>query len=424
MKQPSLMPVFQQIKDYKLTYFRKDLFSAFMVSLLLIPQGMAYAILAGLPPVYGLYTAIFPAIMYGLFGLSRQLSVGPVAVISIMVFAGVAPLADPGTASYLAYVVFLTLLVGLVQMLMAVLRIGALMQFVPHSVIQGFTSALALTIILNQIGQLIGVSFARELPFFFAVIDFGEKLPTAHVNTMIFSLLLLIFYFISKRSKVLPPTLVFIVISTAIVIIFSLEQYMIKTVGVIPSGLPSFSIPLLIENQWINLIPLAFFIAVISFLESFVMASSLNEKIKDVLDPNQELFALGLANVFGSFFCSIPVAGAFSRSAVSAQSGARTSLNSLFATLFVILVLSYFTEGFVHLPLAALALMIIFAAKNLIDLPYNSLKNKQINNHDFILCMTFVSSLAFGLTYGILIGLVLSFISVWILKFRSSYRKE
>ncbi len=386
---------------------KDDLTAAMTVAIFLIPQGMAYALLAGLPPVYGLYTAIFPTIIYGLFGSSRQLSVGPAAVVSILVFASIAPLAEPFSMAYIVLVIFLTLVVGLIQMLLAVLRVGGLMRFVPQGVIRGFISAIAVTIILNQVGQFVDISFNRDAPFFYALFDLLRHIPEANNHVLFFSFLLLILFFIIKKINILSPTLLFIIISTVLVAFFSLDQWQIKTVGHVPHGLPLFKMPVFIKTVWVDLLPIAILIAFISFLESFAMANALSKKSKETIDPNQELFALGLANVIGSFFSAFPVAGALSRSAINAQAGARTGLSSMFAALYVILVLSFFTEAFTYLPLSALALIIMVAAKNLVDLPKLSL-NRTMTKEDWLIILTFLSALSLGLQQGFFVGMVLS----------------
>ncbi|MBP3951018.1 SulP family inorganic anion transporter [Bacillus suaedae] len=402
-----LFPIIHQLSKYSRHSFFADLYAAFMVALLLIPQGMAYAILAGLPPVYGLYAAIFPAIIYSLLGSSRQLSVGPVAVIAIMTFTEIAKIATPGSIQYISLVIFLTLLVGLLQMLMAICRVGSLMRYISPSVLRGFTSALALTIILNQLGQLIDVTFAKELPFFFALLDLIKQFPEAQFASVAFTAILIVIYGCSLVVKKVPTTLLFIISSTLLVSFFTLEDFQIKTIGVIPSGLPDVEFPVLILEHWHILIPLALFISLISFLESFAMAQALNKKAREALDPNQELFALGMANTVGSFFSSFPVAGAFSRSAVSEQAGARTALSSLLAAIMVILALSYLTSAFIHLPQSALAIIIVLAARKLIHLPALS---EQWNIDTLLVSITFLSSLLLGIKLGFIVGVSLSFV--------------
>ncbi|SFE61751.1 SulP family inorganic anion transporter [Alteribacillus iranensis] len=380
-----------------LQLWKNDAYAACLVALLLIPQAIAYAMIAGVPAVYGLYASIFPLLVYSLVGSSPLLSVGPVAVVSVMVYTGLTPLAFPGSPLYLALVAFLTLSVGLLQVFFAVVRLGTLFRYVPHSVMRGFINALALTIILHQVSTLTGISFQSELPFLQALADFGRKLVTLQQPVFLFSCLLIVLYVFLRRSRVPSPSLLLVVISSLVVFYFHLEHAGIEKVGAIQSGWPAWDIPDLLVAYVPDILPLAFFIALISFLESYTMAVQLQSDQPSKLDPNQELFALGLANVTGSLVQAFPVAGAFSRSAVNRDARARTRMASLLTALFVLLLSVYFTMPLTYLPLPALAVIIIFAAYRLIHW-------RSIGTHPIVLITT-LSCLTLGLKMGFCIGI-------------------
>ncbi|WP_240376190.1 SulP family inorganic anion transporter [Bacillus piscicola] len=398
--------------------FRQDSYAGFMVALLLIPQAIAYAMAAGVPPAYGLYASIFPLIVYSLAGSSPLLSVGPVAVISIMVFTGLSPIAAPGSALFLSLVAMLTLMTGLLQMAFAVMRLGRLFQSIPPSVLRGFMNALALTIILNQIGPFLGISFQKELPFVPALGDLVHKLPHAEWPVLLFSFVLLGLYYFLRAVRVPSPSLVVVLVSGLAVYFFHLENVGVQLAGPVTSGLPTWEIPTLLLPYVPTLLPLAFFIAVIGFLESFTMATHLPQQQEKKVDPNQELFALGLANCTGSFVNAIPVAGAFSRSAVNKDAGAKTRVSSLFSASCVLFLSMFFAEPLAYLPRAVLAIIIMVAAAKLIDWP--SIGKKPL------VFITTAASLLLGLQSGFIIGLgaaLLSYILVMLGNSKPTFRR-
>ncbi|RSL32341.1 hypothetical protein D7Z54_15710 [Salibacterium salarium] len=407
----NFFPIKSQLKGYNIQTLKQDSYAGLMVAFLLVPQAIAYAMLAGVPAVNGLYASIFPLFVYSVLGSSALLSVGPVAVVSIMVFTGLAPAASSDEGVFLPLVALLSLTVGLLQILFSVLRFGTLFQYVPAAVLRGFMNALALTIILHQLDPLLGIAFQKKLPFIPTLGDLLRQLSDIQFPILLFSSALLLIYFI-LRSKGFPsPSLVIVVISAVVVYFFPLKEHGIQLVGTIKAGFPTWEVPELLMSYLPTILPLAFFIALISFLESYTMATQMEKNKKTRIDPNQELFALGLANVTGSCVQAIPVAGAFSRSAVNKDSNAKTSMSSVFSACFVLLLISFFTAPLAYLPHAALAIIIIFAAHKLIH--WNSIVTKPL------VMITFVSSLVFGLKIGFLTGVGVSILLYWCNKYKS-----
>ncbi|OLS38951.1 hypothetical protein BTR22_04720 [Alkalihalophilus pseudofirmus] len=402
-----MIPLLNQFHNYRVKDVKSDLFAAMMVASLLVPQSMAYALLAGLPPVYGFYSAIIPLFVYGVFGPSRQLSVGPVAVLSIMTFTTVSTLAPIGSPLYLQLVIMTTLLTGLLQLGLSICRAGTLIKWIPGPVISGFTLVLALTIILNQLQHIGNVSFNKELPFFFAVLDFIHSIHLVDWATLLFSSFLFIIYFVTKHTaSKLPAVLWLLAAGIIVTYVMKFDRKGLPVVGEVTSAMPAFIQPAILIEYLPALLPLAVMIALIGYMESIAMVNQLNKKRKEQIKPNQELFTLGLANTIGSFFCCFPVAGAFSRSAVNADSGAKSGLASIFCAVFLLIILTLFTGLFAYLPMAALAIIIIVAAVRLVDV--NMMLGRKIDRKAYgLFVMTAVGCGVFGLIEGFVLGVVM-----------------
>lgn len=406
------IPAFEWLTNYKRDDLSGDISAGLIVAIMLIPQGMAYAMLAGLDPVIGLYTSTIPLVVYALFGTSRQLAVGPVAMVSLLVLSGVSTLAEPGTAEYISFVLLLMLMVGLIQMLLGVLKLGFLVNFLSHAVISGFTSAAAIIIGLSQLKDLTGVHYeAGKSEVFLLIAEaikrFTEINPITFIIGLISILLLVVF---KKYFKKIPGPIVVVAFSILAVYGFKLYEYGVSIVGVVPKGLPGISIPAFNLDSVIALLPIALTITFVGFMESIAMAKAIAAKEKYKINANQELIGLGLANVSGSFFSAYPVTGGFSRSAVNYQSGARTPLASMITAVLIMLTLLFFTDLFYYLPKAVLAAIIMVAVYSLID--FGEAKQLfKINRADgWTWFITFGSTLVLGIQKGIFIGIVFSLI--------------
>ena len=377
---------------------------------MLIPQGMAYALIAGLPPVYGLYASVVPQLIYAIFGTSRQLSVAPVAMDSLLVATGVSVLAAEGSEAYITFAIMLAFLMGLTQLLLGVIRMGFITNLLARPVISGFTSAAALIIGLNQLKYLIGVDIEKSNQVVSIVINAVKSIEFTHLPTLIIGIAgIVLIKSLKKFAPKVPGALMAVVLGILVVSFMGLDQKGVSIVEEVPSGLPQLIMPDLRLETIQKLLPLALTIAVVAFMEAYSVAKAIEAKRRDYkVLPNQELIGLGAANLIGSFFQSYPVTGGFSRSAVNHQSGANTPLSSIISAVLVALTLLFLTPLFYDLPHAILAAIIMVAVSGLIDFSYVK-ELWQTNKVEFVLLMaTFIITLQFGMVPGIVGGIILS----------------
>ena len=389
------------------------------VAVLLIPQGMAYALIAGLPPIYGLYAALTPQIIYAFLGTSRQLAVGPVAMDSLLVAAGLGTLSLVQPTQYIQMAILLAFLMGAIQLLLGFFRMGFIVSFLSKPVISGFTSAAAIIIGLSQLKNLLGLSLPQSNQLHKVILALFEVKEPMHLITVIISTVSILFIvFIKKWNRKIPSAIIAVTIGILAVSFFNLEEKGVAVVGVIPEGLPSFQL-LNFDSTLIKpLFPIALTLALVAFMEAISVAKAIEEKHDDYkVDPNQELIALGGANIVGSFFQSYPTTGGFSRTAVNNEAGAKTGIAALVSALLVALILAFFTHWFYYLPKAVLGAIILVAVINLIDFKFPIRLYKKRKDEFVLLLITFLSTLFLGITEGILIGIVLS---ILILLYRTS----
>lgn len=405
------IPAIEWMGSYKKSDLSGDINAGLIVAIMLIPQGMAYAMLAGLPPVIGLYASTIPLIIYALFGTSRQLAVGPVAMVSLLVLSGVSLLAEPGTDEYISLVLLLMLMIGVIQLLLGVFKLGFIVNFLSHAVISGFTSAAAIIIGLSQLKQLIGVSLEADKNVFLILAETVRRAAEINPVTLAIGLGSIAMLIVMKKYvKRIPGPLFVVVFSILAVYLFNLQDVGVKIVGEVPSGLPSFSLPAMQLDAIIALLPIALTISFIGYMESIAMAKAIAAKEKYKINPDRELVGLGLANVGGSFFAGYPVTGGFSRSAVNYQAGARTPLATIITAFLIILTLLFFTGLFYYLPNAVLAAIIMVAVYSLIDIKEakNLFKVNKVDGWTWML--TFLATLFIGIEQGIIIGVIFSLI--------------
>ncbi len=386
---------------------------------MLIPQGMAYALIAGLPPVYGLYASVVPQIIYAVFGTSRQLSVAPVAMDSLLVATGVSVLATEGTEAYVTYSILLAFFMGAAQFILGLIRMGFITNLLSKPVISGFTSAAALIIGLNQLKYLLGVDIERGHEIHKILASAFENIGDVHWATLILGVSGILFIKFSKKlNNKIPGALVAVVLGILVVFGLGLDQQGVSIVRDIPQGLPAFVLPDFSWELMRKLLPLSLTIAVVAYMEAFSVAKAIEAKRRNYrVMPNQELIALGAANIIGSLFQSYPVTGGFSRSAVNEQAGAQTPLSSIISAVLVALTLLFLTPLFYHLPHAILASIIIVAVSGLIDIKYAYTLWKTNKVELGLLLATVVVTLIFGMVPGIVSGIILS---VLILLFKAA----
>ena len=414
-----LIPILEWLPNYNSSRLKGDFIAGITVSIILIPQGIAYALIAGLPPIYGLYCALVPQLVYAIFGSSRQVAIGPVAMDSLIVATGVSTLALAGSDSYIAIAILLALMVGSIQFLLGVFRLGFIVNFLSKPVISGFTSAVALTIGINQFRNLFGVDFVQSDQIQYVLEDIWFNIIDFNFHTTVIGLISVgVIILLRKINKKIPNALLVVVVGILTIRYFGEEFSDVAIVKDIPSGLPSFSFPEIDISQMKELLPIALTLVMVGYLETISIGKSLEAKQDEYkLRPNQELIALGLSNIIGSWFKAYPSTSSFSRSAINQESGATTGMASLVSVVMVLLTLLFLTPLFYHLPKTVLAAIIIVAVFGLVNIK-EAIFLWKANNLDFwLLMVTFFSTLLFGIEYGIMIGVGLSLI---ILIFRTS----
>ncbi len=404
------LPFLGWLPTYQKTDFTKDLIAGLTVGIVLVPQGMAYAMIAGLPPVYGLYTAIMPLILYVFLGTSRQVAMGPVAMDSILVAAGLGTLALVGVESYIAMALVLSFMVGLIQFLLGLFRMGFLVHFLSKPVISGFTSGAAIIIIFSQLEHLLGTDIVGSNQFHQLVLNAFEKLGDTNVYDLMIGLLgILIIVLFKKWDKRIPAILLVVFLGILAVYSLGLQDYGVAIVGTVPEGLPMFNIPNITIKNLLDIWPIALTLALVGYLETISIGKAIEEKNSaSTIDPNQELIALGTANVVGSFFQSYISTASFSRSAINNESGASTPLASLISVVLVVLTLLFFTPLFYYLPNAILASIIMVSVFSLIDIRYPKSLFQHRKDELLVLLATFLATLFIGIKEGILIGVLFS----------------
>lgn len=403
-------PILEWLPAYRRADLPGDVSAGLTVGIMLIPQGMAYAMIAGLPPVFGLYAALIPQIIYALTGTSRQLAVGPVAMDSLLVAAGLGALSLSGIEEYIAMAIFLALFMGGIQLALGLLRMGFLVNFLSRPVISGFTSAAAIIIGLSQLKHLLGTDIEGSNQIHILLSNALGTLGETHLLTLGIGLAGIVLIKAVKRfAPRLPGALIAVVLGVLVVYGLGLDAMGVRIVGDVPGGLPGFQVPEVDAGRLSELFPIALALALIAFMEAISVAKAVEEKRgENRVDPNQELVALGLSNIMGSLFQSYPVTGGFSRTAVNDQAGARTGLASIFSALVVGLTLLFLTPAFYYLPNAVLAAIIMVAVFGLIDLKYPRQLWKNRKDEFVLLLITFGLTLGLGIKEGILLGVLFS----------------
>ncbi|WP_321284931.1 sulfate permease [uncultured Vibrio sp.] len=415
------LPISTWLPGYTRHDATKDSLAAVIVTLMLIPQSLAYAMVAGLPPVTGLYASILPLIAYTILGTSKTLAVGPVAVVSLMTAESISPLFEIGSQGYISAATTLAFLSGVVLLLMSVLRLGFLTTFLSHPVLSGFMTASGILITIGQVKHILGVPLHGE-NVIQRLIELILAIPQANLPTTLIGVSCLIALIYSRRS--LKPGLIksglspilaghitklapvfFMILSIGLVAWFGLDKKGVSVVGQIPRGLPGFSLPLLDLELIRELLPYAILISIIGFVESASVGQTLAAKRRQRIEPNQELIALSGANIVSSLNGGFPVTGGLSRSVVNYDAGAETPLAGTFTAIGIGITVLYFTPLFTYLPNAVLAATIIVAVSSLIDIKAIIHTWKSARSDAIAMLLTIVGVLAFNVEIGVLAGL-------------------
>ena len=421
------LPIFDWGRTYNQLTFTNDLVAAVIVTVMLIPQSLAYALLAGLPPEMGLYASILPIVLYAIFGTSRVLAVGPVAVVSLLTAAAVGKIAIPGTPEYIAAAITLAFMSGIILLGLGLFRLGFLANFLSHPVITGFVTASGIIIAASQMKHIFGVSADGHNILEIAT-SLRESIIELNWITLLIGSLTTVFL-LWVRKGFLPLLLklglnqrasdifakagpiIAIVATTLIAWSFSLTERGVKVVGEVPQGLPPISLPSFSMDIWTSLIGSAILMSLIGFIESISIARTLAATKRQRIDPDQELIGLGAANVGASFTSGFPVTGGFSRSVVNYDAGAETPAAGAFTAIGLGVASIFLTTLIFYLPKATLAATIIVAVLALVD--FSILKKTWIySKADFAaVAATMSFTLIMGVELGVIAGVLISILS-------------
>lgn len=417
-------PVLQWLPQYRREQAVSDLVAAVIVTIMLIPQSLAYALLAGLPAQVGLYASILPLLLYAVFGTSRTLSVGPVAVVALMTATALAPLAAPGSPEYVAGAVLLAVMSGLMLTAMGLLKLGFLTNFLSHPVVSGFMTASGVVIVASQLRHIVGIEASGHNVVEIAV-SLVENLGNVNGPTLLMGTGALAFLIFARRG--LAPGLVrlgmsaqaavmvtraapilVVLVTTLLAWGMGLGSRGVQLVGEVPSGLPELALPSLEWSVWKQLAVGALLISVVGFVESVSVGQTLAAKRRQRIDPDQELIGLGTANLGAGFSGGMPVTGGLSRSVVNFDAGAQTPAAGAYTAVGIALATLTLTPAIAYLPTATLAATIIVAVATLVDLPA-LVRTWRYSRTDFgAMLVTIVLTLAHSVEAGLVAGVGLS----------------
>ncbi len=419
-----LLPTWLQTSQWRHT-LHQDIVAGLVVGIVVIPQSLGYALLAGLPPVYGLYAAIIPVLVYAFIGASNTQAVGPVAITSIMTAQALVPFAQANSSTYIALAAFMALLVGVILVVAALLKLGWIMQFISRGVRAAFITGAALLIITGQIKYILGLSVQGDtLPQL--LYGFWQQHALINSNALIIGVGAIAVLSLNRRytangliklglseylahltSKLVP--IMVVVVASSVVYKLQLSTHGLNVVGNIPSGLPAFTLPHWPEwQQWQTLFSSALLIALIAFISSASVAKSVALQRQEPFDANKELLGLGLANISAAFFKGFPITGGFSRTAVNLEAGAKTPVAGIISALTMAMVLVLMSDWFYYLPLAVLGAGVIVAATNLLDAHTLKMAWQSDKTEAWAYLVTLFSVVVLGLQLGLLLGLFFS----------------
>ncbi len=388
---------------------KSDLMAGLTGAIIVLPQGVAFAIIAGLPPEYGLYTAIVPAVIAALFGSSHHLVSGPTTAISIVLFTTVSPLVQTGTTTYIELILTITFLAGLFQFALGLARLGALVNFVSHSVVVGFTAGAALLIGTSQLSNFLGVPGSKRHAFIHVWADLLQHVSSINPVVLAISATTLVFALLFKRFLPRMPGLLFaMVIGSLLSLVLNGKEHGVRLVGSLPAHLPPLSLPDLSTANIRSLAPPALAVAMLGLAEAVSIARAVGTKSHQRIDSNQEFIGQGLANMIGSFFSSYASSGSFTRTGVNYDAGAKTPLAAVFAAAALMLILLLIAPLTAYLPIPAMAGVLLLVAWNLVDFHHIATIIRTSRQEAAVLAVTFVATLLVELEFAIYVGVMLS----------------
>lgn len=409
-----VIPAISWLKSYRSRYFYFDLISGITLGVSMLPKAMAYALVAGLPPIYGLYASFVAPLVAILFGSNKLLFTGPVGVMTVLVFTALTPLAQPGSQEYVSLAALLSLIVGFIILIIPFLRLSFILHLISHAAVIGFVNAAAIIITATQVKHIFGVHVgdAQGLGMFVEIL---KSLP--ETNPYVLALSAFAFasmVLIKKYNPKLPEALIVLAVTSFAVYFLNLEKKGVEVIGALPSGLPLPSIPELEISQIAALITSAAVMAIVGMTESYSISKIIAYNTKQKVDLNQELIGQGLANIFTSFFQSYPVCGSFSGTSVNWSSGARTGMSIIIFSFLSLLSITLLTSTFYYLPKFMLAVIVILAVAKLFK-PQQLFEIYRINKLDGIVAfVTFGVAIVKKPDDGIIVGVVLALaLYVW-----------
>ena len=394
---------------------RQDAMAGLTGAIIVLPQGVAYALIAGLPPEYGLYAAIVPAIIAALFGSSWHLISGPTAALSIVVFTTISPLAQVGTAAYISLVLTLTLMAGLFQLMLSLARMGSLVNFVSHSVVVGFTSGAAVVIATSQIKNALGLDLQSTGNFILNWVAVADNILATHLPSLVVAALTLITLIVIKRwRRKWPNMLIAMVVGSVATQALLLTSWsgvsQIALVGEIPSQLPPLSTPLMTWDLLRQLGPGAMALGLLGLVEAVSIARSVATRSGQQIHGNQEFIGQALSNILGSFSSSYATSGSFTRTGVNYEAGATSPLAALFAALFLALIVLLFAPLAAYITLPSMAAILLMVAWNLIDWHHIKIIYRAGKNEAMVFSVTFAATLLLPMEFAIYLGVLLSLV--------------
>ena len=409
------VPILSWGRHYPRERLRGDVTAGLTVAVMLIPQGMAYATLAGMPPITGLYASIVGILAYALLGTSGALAVGPVAITSLLTVEGLAGITAPGDPTYPAVAALLALLVGGLLVVLGLLRLGVLVNLLSHPVISGFTSAAAIVIALSQLKDLLGLDIGRPDGVIETLSEVGANIGDTSLVTLALGAAAVAILVTGRRlAPRFPSALLVVVLGSLATWALSLHESGVAILRDVPSGLPTPALPEMSGSLLGELAPVALTIAIVAFAEGISVAKAIGRKTREGVDPNQELIATGAANAASGAFSGFPIAGGFSRTAVNFQAGARTPLASLITAAVLAVAVLWLTPAFYYLPKVVLAAVVVVAVLGLVDVR-DAVETTRLRRSDgAALAVTFLATLLIGVEPGLAIGVVFSLaVFVW-----------
>jgi len=390
---------------------KADILAGLTGSVIVLPQGVAFAMIAGLPPQYGLYTAIITPVVAALFGSSLHLISGPTTAISIVVFSSISTMAEPGSAEYIQLVLTLTLLAGVYQLAFGLARLGTMVNFVSHSVVVGFTSGAGILIATSQLKHVLGLDLPGGHSFIKVWTHIFGMLGQVNLYVLAVAMVTLIsaVFFRAKIPR-WPGMLFAMIIGSLLCLLINGSQHGIHLVGQMPATLPPLSTPDFSLETIRELAPKALAVALLGLIEALSIGRSIATKSHQQIDGNQEFIGQGLSNIVGSFFSSYAGSGSFTRSGVNFQSGAITPLSAVFSALFLALMLLFIAPLTAYLPIAAMGGIILVVAYHLIEVKHIRTIARTSREETAVMLVTFLATLFLDLEFAIYTGVLLSLV--------------